>query len=43
MAKTFDATLKGMLEESPGDWPVLAGLPRAYENGWIWVTRGRIG
>ncbi len=29
MAKTFDATLKGMLEESPGDWPVLAGLPRA--------------
>ena len=29
MAKTFDATLKGMLEESPGDWPVLAGLPHA--------------
>ncbi len=29
MAKTFDATLKGMLEESPGDWPVLAGQPRA--------------
>ena len=29
MAKTFDATLKGMQEESPGDWPVLAGLPRA--------------
>lgn len=29
MAKTFDATLKGMLEESPGDWPVLAGQPHA--------------
>ena len=29
MAKTFDATLKGMLEQSPGDWPVLAGWPRA--------------
>jgi hypothetical protein len=29
MAKPFDATLKGMLEESPDDWPVLAGFPRA--------------
>ena len=29
MAKTFDATLKDLLEESPGDWPVLAGLPCA--------------
>jgi predicted transposase YdaD len=28
MSKPFDATLKGMLEESPGDWPVLAGFPR---------------
>jgi predicted transposase YdaD len=27
MGKPFDATLKAMLEESPGDWPVLAGLP----------------
>lgn len=29
MSKPFDATLKGLLEESPEDWPVLAGLPRA--------------
>ena len=29
MAKAYDATLKGILEDSPGDWPVLLGLPRA--------------
>lgn len=29
MSKPFDATLKRLLEESPSDWPVLAGLPRA--------------
>jgi predicted transposase YdaD len=29
VSKPFDATLKRLLEESPGDWPVLAGLPRA--------------
>lgn len=29
MPKSFDAILKGMLEESPADWPVLLGLPRA--------------
>lgn len=29
MSKPFDATLKRLLEESPDDWPVLAGLPRA--------------
>lgn len=23
----FDATIKGMLEESPSDWPALAGWP----------------
>jgi predicted transposase YdaD len=27
MSKPFDATLKEMLEESPGDWPALVGLP----------------
>lgn len=27
MAKTFDATLKALLEESPADWPALAGCP----------------
>jgi predicted transposase YdaD len=27
MGKPFDATLKGLLEDSPGDWPVLAGFP----------------
>src|SRR4051794_23457017 len=27
MAKPFDATLKGMLEASPQDWPVLVGRP----------------
>ena len=29
MSKPFDATLKRLLEESPSDWPVLAGWPRA--------------
>jgi len=29
VSKPFDATLKRLLEESPSDWPVLAGLPRA--------------
>jgi predicted transposase YdaD len=29
VSKPFDATLKGLLEASPSDWPVLAGLPRA--------------
>jgi len=29
VSKPFDATLKGLLEESPDDWPVLAGLPRS--------------
>jgi hypothetical protein len=29
MPLRFDATLKGLLEEGPGDWPVLAGLPRS--------------
>jgi predicted transposase YdaD len=28
MPKPFDATLKGMLEQSPGDWAALAGFPR---------------
>jgi predicted transposase YdaD len=28
VSKPFDATLKRLLEESPSDWPVLAGLPR---------------
>lgn len=32
MAKPYDATLKDLLEESPGDWPVLLGLPRAEAN-----------
>lgn len=27
MSKPFDATLKTLLELSPGDWPVLLGLP----------------
>jgi len=27
MSKPFDATLKGMLEWSPADWPALAGYP----------------
>jgi predicted transposase YdaD len=27
MAKKFDATLKTLLEESPQDWPALAGQP----------------
>jgi predicted transposase YdaD len=27
MSKPFDATLKGLLEDSPEDWPVLAGYP----------------
>jgi hypothetical protein len=30
MSKPFDATLKGMLEESPADWPALAGWPARY-------------
>lgn len=29
MPKPFDATLKDLLERSPEDWPVLAGLPPA--------------
>jgi len=29
MAKSYDATLKELLEGSPDDWPVLLGLPRA--------------
>ena len=28
MPKPFDATLKGMLERSPGDWAALAGFQR---------------
>jgi predicted transposase YdaD len=27
MSKPFDATLKALLEESPLDWPALAGKP----------------
>jgi predicted transposase YdaD len=29
VSKPFDATLKGLLELSPEDWPVLAGFPRS--------------
>ena len=28
MPKPFDATLKGMLEQAPGDWATLAGFPQ---------------
>ncbi len=32
MAKSYDATLKELLEGSPGDWLVLLGWPRAEAN-----------
>ncbi len=34
MAKPFDATLKGLLEESPPDWPVLVGQPQSFLGRW---------